>query len=26
MDGTLADIRNKWLPGYPAAGWPSEPR
>jgi cyclohexadienyl dehydratase len=26
MEGTLGKIRNKWLPGYPAAGWPSEPR
>lgn len=26
MEGTLANIRNKWLPGYPAAGWPGEKR
>ncbi len=26
MEGTLAKIRSKWLPGYPSAGWPGEPR
>ena len=26
MEGELAKIREKWLPGYPAAGWPGEPR
>jgi cyclohexadienyl dehydratase len=26
MDGTLANIRNKWLPDYPAAAWPGERR
>ena len=26
MEGALAKIRNKWLPGYPAAAWPGERR
>ena len=26
MEGTLAKIRNKWLPDYPAAAWPGERR
>lgn len=26
MEGKLAEIREKWLPGYPAANWPGEPK
>lgn len=26
MEGELAKIREKWLPGYSPAAWPSEPR
>ncbi len=26
MEGTLANIRNKWLPDYPPAAWPGERR
>ena len=26
MEGVLAKIRNKWLPGYPPVAWPGEAR